>query len=364
MPMRYVDEFRNPKLVEKIAARISSINPGDKIDIMEVCGTHTQNFYRFGLRELLPKNVRLISGPGCPVCVSPQKYIDSAIELAKDKDVIIATFGDMLRMPGTNSSLEEEKTEFGNVRIVYSPLDTLFIAKKNPHKKIVFLAVGFETTAPTIALTILSAKKEKLKNIFFLSSLRLIPPAMRYLLSDKRLKIDAFLCPGHVSAVIGTQDYEFIPKKYGKACCIAGFEPVDILEGICRILEQIILNKPYVANQYTRIVTKTGNTRAKRVTNRVFGIRDSEWRGLGFIPDSGLELKREFSVFDAKRVFSISDKKIKEKITSSCRCADILKGVISPEDCPLFVRACNPDNPIGPCMVSSEGTCNAYYRYR
>lgn len=364
MPMRYVDEFRNPKLVKRIAAKISSINPGDQIDIMEVCGTHTQSFYRFGLRELLPKNVRLISGPGCPVCVSPQKYIDSAIELAKNKDVIIATFGDMLRMRGTNSSLEEEKTKFGNVYVVYSPLDALSIAKNNPRKRVVFLAVGFEATASVIALTILSAKKERIKNIFFLPSLKLIPPAIRYLLSDKRLKIDAFLCPGHVSAVIGTQDYEFIPKKYGKACCIAGFEPVDILEGICNILEQLILNKPYVANQYTRVVTKTGNTLARRVTNRVFGVRDSQWRGFGFIPDSGLELKKEFHVFDAKRAFSIRDKKIKGKTISSCRCADILKGVMSPEDCPLFVRVCNPDNPIGPCMVSSEGTCNACYRYR
>lgn len=362
--MKYVDEFRNPRLVEKISAKISSINPGDKINIMEVCGTHTQNFYRFGLDDLLPKNIRLISGPGCPVCVSPQRYIDSAIELAKNQNVIIVTFGDMLRIPGRVSSLEKEKTKFGNVQVAYSPLDALAIARKNPEKRIVFLAVGFETTAPAIALTILSAKKEKLKNIFFFSSLKLIPPAMRYLLSDKRLKVDGFLCPGHVSAIIGTKDYEFIPRKYKTPCCIAGFEPVDILEGICVILEQIIMNKPYVANQYTRIVTKAGNIRAKRIINRVFRISDSDWRGFGIIPDSGLELGEEFSAFDARRAFSISDKQVKTKAANRCRCVDVLKGIILPPACVLFAKVCNPDNPIGPCMVSGEGACNAYYRYR
>lgn len=362
--MKYVDEFRNPKLVEKIAAKITEINPGDRINIMEVCGTHTQNFYRFGLNELLPGNIRLISGPGCPVCVSPQSYIDSAIELAKGKNIIIATFGDMLRIPGTNSSLEKERAKFGNVQVVYSPLDALAIAKNNPDKQVVFLAVGFETTAPTIALTILSAKKEKLKNLLFFSSLKLIPAAMRYLLADKRLKISAFLCPGHVSAIIGTQDYEFIPKKYKIPCCVAGFEPVDILEGICIILEQLIANKPYVANQYTRIVTKTGNTRAKKIIKRVFKVNDSDWRGFGIMPDSGLELGKAFAAFDAKRVFSLGVKPAKVKVSSRCRCADVLKGIISPSECVLFAKICNPDNPIGPCMVSSEGACNAYYRYR
>ncbi len=362
--MKYVDEFRNPKLVKKISAKIMGLNPGDKINIMEVCGTHTQNFCRFGLDKLLPKNIRLISGPGCPVCVSSQGYIDSAIELAKDKGVIIVTFGDMLRIPGTASSLEKEKTRFGNVRVVYSPLDSVVIAKTNPDKKVVFLAVGFETTAPTIALSILAAKKERLKNLSFLSALKLIPPAMKYLLADKRLKIDGFLCPGHVSAIIGTGDYEFIPQKYKTACCIAGFEPVDILEGICIILEQIVMNKPYVANQYTRIVTKPGNLRAKKILNQVFRRVDSDWRGFGVIPDSGLQLRDGFSRFDASRVFPIRGNKIKIKAIKQCRCGDVLKGLISPLDCPLFAKACQPDGPLGPCMVSSEGACNAYYRFR
>lgn len=362
--MKYIDEFRNPKLVEKISAKIMGLNPGDKINIMEVCGTHTQSFCRFGLDELLPKNIRLISGPGCPVCVSSQGYIDAAVELAKDKEVIIVTFGDMLRIPGISSSLEKERAKSGNVRVVYSPLDSIAIARANPDKKIVFLAVGFETTAPTIALSILAGQKEKLKNLTFFSALKLIPPAMKYLLADKRLKINGFLCPGHVSAIIGTKDYSFIPKKYKTACCIAGFEPVDILEGISIILEQIILNKPYVANQYTRVVTAEGNIQAKRIINRVFKRADADWRGFGIIPDSGLSLTKEFSSFNASRVFALSVDKVKSKPVKQCRCSDVLKGLILPSDCPLFAKACQPDNPVGPCMVTSEGSCNVYYKFR
>ena len=368
--MKYVDEFRNPKLVNKIAARISAINPGNNINIMEVCGTHTQNFFRFGLDKLLPGNIKLISGPGCPVCVSPQEYIDSAIELAKKKDVIIATFGDMLRIPGRSSSLEKEKARSANVRVVYSPLDAITLAAANLDKRVIFLAVGFETTAPTIALSILAAQNEKLKNLYFFSALKLIPPAMRHLLLDKRLKIDAFLCPGHVSAIIGTKDYEFIPQKYKKACCIAGFEPVDILEGIYMILEQIIANKPYVANQYTRIVTPAGNLKAGKIINRVFKVRNSAWRGFGVIAESGLGLKKEFSDFDAERLgnastfLAISKGKVEASPLTQCRCADILKGLFQPADCILFNKSCRPDNPIGPCMVTNEGACNTYYKFR
>jgi len=361
--MKYVDEFRSPKLVNKIAAKINAINPGGKINIMEVCGTHTQNFYRFGLDTLLPKNIRLISGPGCPVCVSPQGYIDSAIQLAKNTDVVIATFGDMLRIPGSSSSLEKQKAETGNIRVVYSPLDAVTLAAANPDKNVIFLAVGFETTSPAIALSVLAAKNKKLNNIYFLSSLKLIPPAMRYLLLDKRLKIDAFLCPGHVSAVIGTKDYEFIPKKYKTACCVAGFEPLDILEGICMILEQLIAKKPFVANQYTRVVIKSGNSSARKIINRVFKVCDSSWRGFGVIPDSGLELRKEFSSLDAERVFPVN-LKAKSSPAKACRCADVLKGLILPSRCRLFAKSCRPDNPVGPCMVSSEGACNAYYKFR
>jgi hydrogenase expression/formation protein HypD len=295
--------------------------------------------------------------------VSPQEYIDAAIELAKDKNIIIATFGDMLRIPGSRSTLEKEKAKSANVLVVYSPLDAVTLAVAHPKKKIVFLAVGFETTAPAIALSILEAKKNKLTNISFFSALKLIPPAINYLLLDKRLELDGFLCPGHVSAVIGTKDYEFIPKKHKLACCVAGFEPVDILEGICMILEQIILGKPYVANQYTRIVTKAGNLKAKKIMNRVFKISDSSWRGFGVIADSGLKLNKGVSGFDTERVFPVNLKG-KPGFTGKCKCADILKGLILPSDCPLFAKACQPDNPLGPCMVSSEGTCNAYYRFK
>jgi len=362
--MKYVDEFRNARLVHKIAAKISTLNPGDTLNIMEVCGTHTQNFCRFGLAKLLPENIRLISGPGCPVCVSPQGYIDAAIKLAKNNDLLIITFGDMLRVPGSSSTLEKERARLGNVRVAYSPLEALAVARANPDKKVVFLAVGFETTAPTIALSILEARKENLKNLFFLSSLKLIPAAMQYLLLDKRLKVSGFLCPGHVSAVIGTKDYAFIPKKYKIPCCVTGFEPVDILEGIYMILKQIVTGRAYVANQYMRIVAPAGNLRAKAIIRQVFQVSDANWRGLGIIPGSGLELKNRFSGFDAGRMFSVAGLQNKTEPIKRCRCSEVLKGLISPPDCRLFGQSCRPDNPLGPCMVSGEGACNAYYKFR
>ena len=364
--MRFIDEFRNKNLIQKTAKSLSAILPERNLNIMEVCGTHTQSFFRFGLDKILPANLKLIAGPGCPVCVSSQEYIDRAVNLAGREDTIILTFGDMLRIPGTKSSLEKEKTRFGNVRVVYSAFDSLKVARLNPEKKIVFLAVGFETTAPTIALTILSAKKENLKNIFFYSSLKLIPPAMEHLLQDKRLNLDGFLCPGHVSAIIGTKAYEFIPKRYKIGCCVAGFEPLDILEGLYLILRQIIKNKPTVANQYTRVVTKQGNQKAQKVLERVFEVADSNWRGFGKIPESGLKIRKEFSEFDAQREFQLSSElRVRSSgVKTKCKCADVLKGLISPRECPLFSKACTPDNPIGPCMVSTEGACNAYYKYK
>jgi hydrogenase expression/formation protein HypD len=362
--MRYIDEFRNKRLISRLTDKIRQIMPNRKINIMEVCGTHTQAFFRFGLDKILPSKLRLISGPGCPVCVSPQGYIDSAIELAKEKDVIILTFGDMLRIPGTHSTLEKERAELGNVGVVYSGLDCLKAAKLNPGKKIIFLAVGFETTAPTIALTVITAKKENLKNLFFLSSLKLIPPAMAYLLKDKRLKLDAFLCPGHVSAIIGTKPYEFIPQRYNIGCCVTGFEPLDILEGIHALIKQIVQGRPQVANQYIRVVTKEGNFKAQKLINRVFKISIAFWRGLGKIPKSGLMLRDEFCRFDAERIFNIRRTTNHKAQTTRCRCGDVLKGLIYPKDCVLFARVCSPDNPIGPCMVSNEGACNAYYKYR
>lgn len=363
--MKYIDEFRNKNLIQAVAKKIKEIAPKAKINIMEVCGTHTQSFYRFGLDKLLPQNLNLIAGPGCPVCVSSQEYIDQAIALAKDKENIILTFGDMLRVPGTKSTLEKERARGGQIQVVYSALDSLNVARLNPDKKVIFLAVGFETTAPTIALSIITAKKENLKNLFFFSSLKLIPPAMNYLMQDKRLNLDGFLCPGHVSAIIGTKHYEFIPKRYKINCCVAGFEPLDILEGIYILVKQIVECKPKVANQYLRVVTKQGNLQAQKKIKQVFKIADASWRGLGKIPQSGLKIRKEFSQFDAEKVFCICDKRyaISDK-QNRCRCGDVLKGLLSPPECQLFAKVCIPDNPIGPCMVSSEGACNAYFKYK
>ena len=360
--MKYVDEFRSKKPIDALARQIKKIAPAVDLNFMEVCGTHTQSFFRFGLDKILPQNIRLISGPGCPVCVSSQGYIDQAIKLAGIKDAIILSFGDMLRVPGSGSSLEREKAKTGNIRVIYSPLDALNVARLNPDKKVIFLAVGFETTAPTIALTILSAKKQNLDNLFFYSSLKLIPPAMEYLLKDKRLNLDGFLCPGHVSAIIGTKAYEFIPKRYKIACCVAGFEPLDILGGIYLLLLQIKKKSPQVQNEYARVVTREGNLKAAQVTKRVFETSDVFWRGLGNIADSALKIRKEFSQFDAERFFSIKTHDAQH--STKCRCGDVLKGLISPPDCPLFAKACIPDSPIGPCMVSTEGACNAYFKFK
>jgi hydrogenase expression/formation protein HypD len=362
--MKYVDEFRNKKLIRQAARHIAEIMPEREIRFMEVCGTHTQNFLRFGLDNLLPDRLKLISGPGCPVCVSTQEYIDKAIAYAGIKNVIISTYGDMLRVPGSNSSLEKARAEGADLRVVYSALDSIKFARENPKKKIVFLAVGFETTAPTVALTVLAAHKEKIRNLFFFSSLRLIPPAMAALLSDRRLRLQGFLCPGHVSAVIGARPYAFIPRKFRIGCCIAGFEPLDILQGLYFLLLQVRQGRPRVKNQYRRVVKPAGNLKAKELLGKVFKPWDASWRGLGEIPRSGLKINAAFARFDAEKAlpvktrhYHISDKQ------KQCRCADVLKGLIVPKDCALFSRSCRPESPLGPCMVSREGSCSLYYRY-
>ena len=350
--------------IRKVAAALREIAPSWNINMMEVCGTHTHTFHRFGLGRMLPPNLRLIPGPGCTVCVSPQTYIDQAIELAKNKDVLILSFGDMLRVPGTNSTLEKERARFGNVRVIYSPLESLTMAQRHQHKKVVLLAVGFETTAPTIALSMIRAKKERLKNLFFHCSLKLIPPAMVKLTQDPRLDLDGFLCPGHVSTIIGLKPYEFIARKYDIGCCIAGFEPLDMMEGLYLLLRQIIRKKPAVENQYARVVKDEGNPKARTIIKLVFCVSHSAWRGLGMIPKSGLLIRKEFARFDAQREFGL--KRINESTnqrTTKCRCADVLKGIASAPECPLFSKVCTPDNPIGPCMVSNEGACHAYYKY-
>ncbi|MBI4982042.1 MAG: hydrogenase formation protein HypD [Candidatus Omnitrophica bacterium] len=370
--MKYIDEYRNTKLARKLALKIRNISGNGQINIMEVCGTHTQSFFRFGLDKMLPGNIRLITGPGCPVCVSSQEYIDAAISLAQDRNNLILTFGDMLRIPGTKSSLEKQKASFNNVRVVYSCWDSLKIAQENPDKKIIFLAVGFETTSPTVALTIIAANKETIRNVFFLTSLKLIPAAMRYLVRDKRLKLKGFLCPGHVSAVIGTKPYQFLAKEYKISCCVAGFEPLDIMEGIYLLVRQIIKGTASVENEYTRIVKNDGNLQAIQIIKKVFQVSDANWRGLGVIPKSGLKIRKEFSVFDAENIFSIRQATggpstglgVNRRPATQCKCGDILKGLVLPSECKLFAKICNPEHPVGPCMVSYEGACSAYFKYK
>jgi hydrogenase expression/formation protein HypD len=362
--VKYSDEFRSAQLIARCAQKIRSRMPAEPLRIMEVCGTHTHTFNRFSLASLLPKHLKLISGPGCPVCVSPNSFIDEAIALAREKDVLLLTFGDMLRIPGTRSSLEKERAVYGNIKIVYSPLDCLRHAQLHAKKKIVFLSVGFETTAPTIALSLLAAKEQRFKNIFFLSSLKLIPPAMELLAADRRVKLDGFLCPGHVSAIIGTGPYESLCEKYGIGCCVAGFEPADILEGLYFLVLQSVTKKARVENQYTRVVKPNGNTRARAVIAKVFNVVDSEWRGLGEVRKSGLTLRKDFSRFDARREFGLKPRAISARPQRQCKCGEVLKGLLSPTQCPQFSKLCTPLHPLGPCMVTSEGACNAYYKYK
>jgi len=362
--MRYIDEFRDKRLVFKLADKIRASAPEEEIKIMEVCGTHTQSFHRFGLGKLIPESIKFISGPGCPVCVSSEKYIEGAISLAQDKQNMILTFADMLRVPGRRSTLEKERSRSGNVVALYSPLEALNFARAHPGKKCIFLGVGFETTIPAIGLTLLAAKKERIRNLFFYCSFKLIPPALGYLAKDKKLGISGFLLPGHVSAIIGTKAYAAIPKKYKIACCVAGFEPLDMLEGILLLIEQINKEKPLLENQYKRLVRKEGNPRAQKVISLLFQAVDAEWRGLGVIPQSGLKLKKEFSAFDAEAVFGIKPVKGGNSLkTGGCRCSEVIKGSLGPQDCPFFRVRCSPENPYGPCMISREGSCNVHYRY-
>lgn len=362
--MKYVDEYRNTKEIKELSRLINRISLKKSVKIMELCGTHTHNFLRFGLDKVIPENIELIAGPGCPVCVSSRKFIDAAIELSRQKNTIIVTFGDMLRIPGSSSSLEKERAKGSIIKVVYSPLDTIKIAKNNPEKIIVFLAVGFETTAPAIGLTILQAKKEKIRNIFFFSSLKSIPRALESLIKDKLSKFDALLLPGHVSSVIGLKSYEKLLKGNPVASCVTGFEPVDILEGIYYLLKQISDKIAKVENQYARAVRYNGNLKAQHIINDVFILRDDTWRGLGTIKASGFGIRKSFRDFDAEVKFKNVLLSVKDsKFNNKCRCGEVLRGIIKPKACKLFKTVCNPQNPLGPCMVSNEGACNAYFKY-
>ncbi|MEA2086878.1 MAG: hydrogenase formation protein HypD [Candidatus Caldatribacteriota bacterium] len=357
--MKYVDEYRNKEIARKILRQIKSISE-KKINLMEVCGTHTVAIFRNGIKNILPKNVHLLSGPGCPVCVTPIRNIDEIIALSREKDFIIATFGDMIKVPGSTSSLEKEKANGADIRIVYSTLDALNIARNNPTKKVVFMGVGFETTSPTIASVILKAKEEKIKNFSVLCVAKIMPPAMKSLLDTEEVNISGFICPGHVSAIIGSNPYNFIASKYKIPCVVCGFEPLDILQSIYMLMKQIEEGKAKVEIQYKRVVKPEGNKIALKKLNKVLEIVDSNWRGIGNIPKSGLEIRNEYNQLNARK-FKVKIEETKE--FAGCRCGEVLRGIIIPPECPLFRKICTPEDPKGACMVSTEGTCAAYYKY-
>ncbi len=358
--MKYIDEFNNPVLAKNILRKIRK-NSSRRMNIMEVCGTHTMAIFRHGLREMLPESINFLSGPGCPVCVTSQKDIDRMIALAGMKDVIVATFGDMLKVPGTLTSLEKERAGGADIRVVYGPAESLAIARENPGKKVVFIGIGFETTSPLIAACVLDAFKSKMKNYFVLTSHKLVVPAMQALMESEDVKIDGFLCPGHVSITIGADAYKPIPEKYGVPCVVSGFEPLDILQSIYMIINQIRSSESKVETQYKRVVCDKGNKVSQELLSRVFEEAGAEWRGLGNIPGSGLKLKKKYDSFNAEKQFNLKIGESREN--PACSCGEILKGIKKPSDCRLFGKACTPENPYGPCMVSTEGTCAAYYKY-
>jgi len=347
------NKFRDPNLVQSL---VKDLQKWDKpVKLMEVCGTHTMAIGRWGIRKLLPKSIKLLSGPGCPVCVTPSTIIDALVEL---DNIAIATFGDLIRVPGKNGSLEQARARGLDVRIVYSPADALKIAQK---KEVVFVGIGFETTSPGIGYTLRQAVQDRMKNFSLLPAFKVIPPALETLAQDKDISIDGLILPGHVSTIIGSKPYEFLPEKYNVGGVITGFEPVDILIGIKMLLEQIDNKKPEIEIEYKRIVKEEGNPEALSVLEQVFQLEDSLWRGLGWIKNSGLTLKKKYNNYNAIIKYGI--KIGKEESARGCRCGDVLKGKIIPPECPLFKKVCSPSNPIGACMVSSEGSCAAFYRY-
>lgn len=356
----YIDEFRNSDIAGRIAARLKAYS-GRKLNIMEVCGTHTMAIFRYGIRDVLPMDVNLVSGPGCPVCVTPVEYIDASLALARQKDIIITTFGDMIRVPGSISSLSAARADGADVRIVYSPLDSLSIAKDNPERKVVFLSVGFETTTPVAALTVLKAYDEKVNNFCLLTANKTMPQALKMLASDSSNNINGYIYPGHVSAITGTGLYEEIAEKYRIPGVVTGFEPLDLLHAIHSLTVLAEKGEAQVLNEYSRVVKREGNTLALDKMYEVFEPCDSVWRGLGNLPESGLAIKSKYRALDAWKVFNLPFESGHEP--AGCMCGEVLKGRMKPEGCGLFGKVCTPETPTGACMVSSEGTCAAYYRY-
>jgi hydrogenase expression/formation protein HypD len=358
--MKHLDEFRDPALARALLARIQgrSTRP---VRLMEFCGGHTHAILRYGLRTLLPPTLDLRSGPGCPVCVTSNADLDRAMALSRMPGLILTTFGDMLRVPGSTQSLQDAKAAGADVRIVYSTLDALQIARDHPARPVVFLGVGFETTAPTIAVAILQAQSEGLDNFSVLSLHKLTPPATRAILDAGEVALDGIIGPGHVTTIIGADAWEFLPAEYRVPVAIAGFEPVDILRAVADLVDMAEDGLPAVANSYARSVTRQGNSSALAVMDRVFGVCAADWRGLGVVPASGLSIRTDLARFDAACIFDLHPGPTREH--KGCRCGDVLRGTVTPPECPLFDRACSPARPIGPCMVSAEGACAAHYQF-
>ncbi|MDY6909528.1 MAG: hydrogenase formation protein HypD [Thermodesulfobacteriota bacterium] len=362
MALTYVDEFRDGGLAAKILLRLKKTMHGlEPMHFMEICGTHTVAVFRSGLRDMLPEAVRLVSGPGCPVCVTADEDIDRAIWFARRPEVIVTSFGDLLRVPGSESSLLEERGRGADVRMVYASYEAVKIAQDHPDREVVFIGIGFETTAPTVAAAIRQATAQGIDNFSVFSVHKLLPPVMRALLDSDSLRLDGFLCPGHVTTVIGARAYEEVARGYGLPCVVTGFEPLDILQGLSMLVDQKRSGRHDVEIQYRRGVAWEGNPAAQKLLEEIFEPADAAWRGLGSIPGSGLAIRSAYADYDAARRFSIPEIRVREN--PACRCGDVLRGAIRPPECPLFRKVCRPQTPKGPCMVSSEGTCGAYYRY-
>jgi len=361
--LRFVDEFRDAEKAQVLSGQIAALcEPGRHYSFMEVCGGHTHTIYKHGLEDYLPESVSLVHGPGCPVCVIPMGRLDDAIYIAEQPDVIMTSFGDMMRVPGGKGSFFDSKAKGADIRMVYSPLDSLKIARENPDRKVVFMAIGFETTAPSTAMTVLRAAADGLENFSIFCNHVTIIPAIKAILDSPDMRLDGFLGPGHVSTVIGCKPYEFIARDHNKPLVCAGFEPLDILASIYQLMIQLRDGRCEVENQYTRVVPWDGNLKALQVINEVMELRPYfEWRGLGFISHSALKVRRQYAAFDAEEIFKIPGIRVADP--KACQCGEVLKGVIKPWECKVFGTACTPETPIGTCMVSPEGACAAYYNF-
>ena len=360
MTLKHIDEYRDSELSKPLIEKIKSISKKD-VRLMEVCGTHTVSIFRSGIRSVLPPTISLLSGPGCPVCVTDQGEVDAFIELARIDDVIITTFGDLMRVPGTKSSLQKESAGGRDIRVVYSTFDALEIAAKNPDKSVVFLGVGFETTAPTIAAAILTAAQTGVKNFSVISAHKLVPPALEALMASEEVKIDGFILPGHVSVIIGLKAYQPFFDHYKIPCVVSGFEPADILQAISMLVEMLESGSPALGNAYPRAVTADGNAKAQEILDEIFEPADACWRAIGVIPKSGLAIREKYAAHDAQKLFDVQLPDA--KTPKGCACGEILIGTKTPPECALYKKVCTPMDPVGPCMVSTEGTCAAYYKY-